>query len=143
MVPKKRRMARCQEPGAAIREANMQDLICYVFDGWHPLLRPAPQERDWMDKTNDTYAYRCLPLSIANTHGWQLLCYCDFEVWWTGGPKLDDLRIRILTPDVPLGLQPSSVFGPVHVLAFEIIFLPSVGFMRAGRDLLFGPKSIA
>lgn len=97
----------------------MQDLICYVFDGWHPLLRPAPQERDWMDKTNDTYAYRCLPLSIANTHGWQLLCYCDFEVWWTGGPKLDDLRIRILTPDVPLGLQPSSVFGH-GILTFHV-----------------------
>lgn len=35
---------------------------------------PAPTQRTWMDATDDRFAYRCLPLNIANQHGWWLLC---------------------------------------------------------------------
>lgn len=33
-------------------------------------LTPAPIDRDWMDATPDRFAYRCLPLVIANQAGW-------------------------------------------------------------------------
>ena len=29
----------------------------------------APVERDWMEATNQRFAYRCLPLNIANAYG--------------------------------------------------------------------------
>ena len=48
-------------------------LECFVEDGADFRMRPAPHRRDWMDESPDRYAYRCLPLAIANTHGWELL----------------------------------------------------------------------
>jgi len=54
-------------------------------------LVPAPSERDWMDQNR--HAYRCLPLTIANTYGWQVLMPCDVIAEWTGGPGLPDVRI--------------------------------------------------
>ena len=41
-------------------------LTAYVIDGHTLDIRPAPIERAWMDNTAQRYAYRCLPLSIAN-----------------------------------------------------------------------------
>ena len=49
------------------------DLTCFLHPGWQPLIRPAPARRDWMDATPESFAYRCLPLDIANAHGWELL----------------------------------------------------------------------
>lgn len=43
-------------------------------------IEPAPVRRHWMDRSPDRYAYRCLPLNIANAHGWQVLCPADFWV---------------------------------------------------------------
>lgn len=43
-------------------------------------IQPAPVRRDWMDKSPDRFAYRCLPLNIANAHGWQVMCPADFRV---------------------------------------------------------------
>ncbi|MEA9787719.1 DUF6065 family protein [Xanthomonas campestris pv. raphani] len=49
-------------------------LTAHVLDGHTLDIRPAPHERAWMDATDQRYAYRCLPLAIANAHGWELLC---------------------------------------------------------------------
>ena len=35
-------------------------------------VEPAGLKRKWMDQTEDEYAYRCLPLNIANQHGWSV-----------------------------------------------------------------------
>jgi hypothetical protein len=57
-------------------------LIAYRL-GEVPLeLRPAPRRRDWMDTTSRQYAYRCLPLAIANQHAWEILCPVPFEASW-------------------------------------------------------------
>jgi hypothetical protein len=63
-----------------------------------PALVPCTQERAWMDVFTDRHAYRCLPLSIANTHGWELLVPGAFEVEWNGGPQIADLTVRALEP---------------------------------------------
>jgi hypothetical protein len=63
-----------------------------------PALVPCAQERGWMDAFPERHAYRCLPLSIANTHGWQVLVPAAFEVTWNGGPEIADLTVRALEP---------------------------------------------
>ena len=63
-----------------------------------PELVPCTQERAWMDVFTDRHAYRCLPLSIANTHGWELLVPGAFEVEWNGGPNIADVTARALEP---------------------------------------------
>ncbi len=92
------------------------DLICYLHPGWEPLVRPAPATRAWMDATPEAFAYRCLPLNIANAHGWEILCPCDATVYWNGG-----LRTQDVTVQSPRGSSdaPVSLFGQ-GVLTFHI-----------------------
>ncbi len=55
---------------------------------------PGGKQREWMDDTVDKYAYRCLPLQIANTLGWDVYAPCDFVVNWNGSAHVKDLHIN-------------------------------------------------
>lgn len=94
------------------------ELICYVRPDWEPLIRPASLKRDWMDATVDSYAYRCLPLNIANSHGWEILSPCGFAARWDGGPAASCLEIR-LDPGTTDVFIPVSLFGS-GVLTFHV-----------------------
>jgi len=59
-------------------------LDAFPLLGYKPELRTAPLERRWMDATGEKFAYRCLPLNIANQHGWELVCPDDLTVSWDG-----------------------------------------------------------
>jgi Family of unknown function (DUF6065) len=69
------------------------DLTCYLIDDHPADVRPARSRRKWMNQTPNSYAYRCLPLSIANAHGWEVRCPLTFEAEWNGGSKTDDVQI--------------------------------------------------
>lgn len=86
------------------------DLICYKYDGWQPRLRPGAPRRAWMDATNERYAYRCLPLTIANSHGWELLSPMAFEAKWDGRDAMEAVEIR-LDPGYSPHLTPVTLFG--------------------------------
>ena len=94
------------------------DLICYLHPGWAPLIRPAPATRAWMDDTPESFAYRCLPLNIANAHGWEVLSPCGFEAIWNGAPDTGAIQIR-LDPGADPQRVPVSLFGQ-GVLTFHI-----------------------
>ncbi len=72
-------------------------LTAYVTDGHTIDIRPAPAERPWMDETENRHAYRYLPLTMANAHGWEILCTDGFSAIWTGSRSLDAVTV---TPDV-------------------------------------------
>ncbi len=86
------------------------DLICYLHPGWAPLIRPAPATRAWMDETPEAFAYRCLPLNIANAHGWEVLSPCGFDAIWNGETGVDAVTIR-LEPEAKPERAPVSLFG--------------------------------
>jgi hypothetical protein len=69
-------------------------LTAYAIDGHKIDIRPAPVERQWMDASDQRFAYRCLPLNIANTHGWEILCPSGFAAYWNGGAQIDAIQIR-------------------------------------------------
>jgi hypothetical protein len=94
------------------------DLIAYLHPGWAPLIRPAPASRPWMDDTPEAFAYRCLPLNIANAHGWEVLNPCGFEATWNGGAGVDAITLR---PDAGAATErlPVSLFGQ-GVLTFHV-----------------------
>lgn len=71
-------------------------LECYALTPKPPRLVPAHPLRDWMDAFPDRHAYRCLPLSIANTHGWEVLSPAKFEMEWNGGATAADITFRAL-----------------------------------------------
>lgn len=97
------------------------ELLCYLHPGWEPLIRPAEATRPWMDDTPESFAYRCLPLNVANAHGWEILCPCDAEAYWTGGSGVQDVVVRL--PPAVTGSRrdaaPVSLFGQ-GVLTFHI-----------------------
>jgi hypothetical protein len=94
------------------------DLICYVYEGWAPRIRPASPKRDWMEASPERFAYRCLPLAIANAHGWEVLSPCGFEARWTGGAGTEAVEIR-LDPGADPAHAPVSLFGQA-VLTFHV-----------------------
>ena len=57
-------------------------------------LRPNIATRDWMDQTGEKYAYRCLPLNIANSYGWSFHLTQDFVVHWSGQDALEAITIK-------------------------------------------------
>ncbi len=75
----------------------MTKLTCYQLSDTPPRLVPARSDRAWMDATKQRYAYRCLPLTIANSMGWELLCPFAVRAAWNGGDALDD--IKVTSPD--------------------------------------------
>lgn len=94
------------------------DLICYLRPGWVPMIRPASATRAWMDQTELSFAYRCLPLNIANAHGWEILNQVACDVSWGGGPGAGDVRVRVDAGANPRH-APVSLFGE-GVLTFHI-----------------------
>ncbi|MEW9835840.1 DUF6065 family protein [Mesorhizobium marinum] len=70
------------------------ELVCYVRDGNSDFeIVPAPSRRDWMDAAHERSPYRCLPLVMANRHGWDILCPVGFTAIWNGGPAIDGVVI--------------------------------------------------
>lgn len=59
-------------------------------------IKPANQKRQWMDKANAKNPYRCLPLSIANGYGWEILSPAKFMASWNGGISPADVKITAL-----------------------------------------------
>ena len=94
------------------------DLTCYLHPGWAPLIRPAPATRAWMDNTPESFAYRCLPLNIANAHGWEVLSPCAFDAVWNGEAGVDAITIQT-APGTKPERAPVSLFGQ-GVITFHI-----------------------
>ena len=76
-------------------------LICYTFEGKEIDVQPASAERPWIDNTRKQFAKRCLPLVVANAHGWQIRLLDGCWLKWTGGMNSKDLKIKTdsRTPD--------------------------------------------
>jgi hypothetical protein len=68
-------------------------LTCYTVHGAGAEMVPGRPERQWMDEFSNRHPYRCLPLVVANTTGWELLSPVSFTASWNGGPRADDIRI--------------------------------------------------
>jgi hypothetical protein len=59
----------------------------YAYEIYPPVdvsLTTAPINRPWMDETPQRFAYRCLPLSMANQAGWFVGCPASFVATWNG-----------------------------------------------------------
>jgi Family of unknown function (DUF6065)/Cupin-like domain len=94
------------------------ELTAYLHPGWAPLIRAAPATRAWMSATPESFAYRCLPLNIANAHGWEMLSPCGFEAAWDGGSGTPAVTIQ-LDPGADAQRGPVSLFGQ-GVITFHV-----------------------
>jgi hypothetical protein len=86
-----------------------------------------------MDASKDRFAYRCLPLVIASSYGWQVLTPWGFSCIWNGRPEVEAITI---IPD-PGGPSPAISHFGAGVLTFHF---PAVFRTDPGYDLMMmGP----
>ena len=104
-------------------------LAAYIIDDHCVEIRPAPLERAWMEATDQRYAYRCLPLNIANSCGWEILCDAGFIAIWNGGTANDAIAIQ---PDPHTTAPAISHFGH-GILTFHV---PCLFRTERGDNLL-------
>jgi Family of unknown function (DUF6065) len=103
-----------------------------LSDNPQPLV-VAPPNRDWMDATSHRHAYRCLPIAVANTYGWQLLLPDDVTAEWSGGVGRADVTVTCVRP-----YQAVSNFAR-GVLTFDVSYI-----FRTPKDfhlLVTGPSN--
>tara|TARA_B100001179_G_scaffold163060_1_gene119699 strand:- start:614 stop:1360 length:747 start_codon:yes stop_codon:yes gene_type:complete len=69
-------------------------LDCYRIYSVAPQIVPGRSRREWMDAFTDRHPYRCLPLTMANSTGWEILCPIDIEIEWNGGELAEAIQFR-------------------------------------------------
>jgi hypothetical protein len=106
-------------------------LLCYPVSGQPPKIVAAKAERGWMDATPGGFAYRCLPLNIANAHGWMILNPAAFVAQWDGNDGTDAVKIQAMAGD-STPLTALSHFGS-GILTFGI---PALFRTDPGYDLM-------
>lgn len=123
---------------SASPEPHLQ-LTAHVFPGWEPRIRPAGHRREWMDRAPESFPYRCLPLRIANAHGWEIVSPGRFAASWNGGLAPRDVSVRCEDGCAPAD-TPVALFGQ-GVLTFHI---PAIFRTPPGWDLwVSGPPNAA
>ncbi len=70
-------------------------------------LVPAKTTRKWMDESINKHPYRCLPMLMANSYGWDLVSKSEFTAEWNGGKYPKDLTITNASGEC----VPTSHFG--------------------------------
>lgn len=93
------------------------ELTAYrVSEGPHFDLEPAPLKREWIDLTDKAFARRCLPLMIANQHGWWVRNDVAFRALYLGG---HDLARVVIEPLEEFPAAAESHFGS-GILTFSL-----------------------
>ena len=120
----------------AVLRSDSPELKCFKVDADPPKLVPARGERDWMDASSDRFAYRCIPLSIANASGWELLCPFAIEATWHGGARPADVTVTAEVPKDRLDRFAVAHFGEA-TLTFHTgyIFQTSPGWALWARGI--------
>ena len=54
-------------------------------------------KRDWMDETVDAHAYKCFPVSLANTIGWSISFLDDIEFSWDGVSDTTPDHVKVIS----------------------------------------------
>lgn len=116
-------------------------LECFAVSRLAPRIVPASPTREWMDSFMSRHPYRCLPLAIANAYGWDVLCPCDLQATWKGGPDASDIRIKALDGYPHLDHVAVSNFTR-GILTFHLgyIFRTSPGWQLIATGPLNEPK---
>jgi len=82
-------------------------------------IRVAERARGWIEALPERFAYRCLPLAMANQIGWEILSPAAFTARWNGKEGLNAIDIRFHG-------EPSSLVGSHFghgVLTFSLGYL--------------------
>ncbi|CAG1005214.1 hypothetical protein PHYC_03208 [Phycisphaerales bacterium] len=104
-------------------------------------LEPAAGKREWMDRSQDKFAYRCLPLVMANQAGWVATCPFNFSAIWNGKNDMNSIALRFPEGEGNSKGHVKSHFGN-GVITFSLpwLFRTSPGYGLWARGPSNNPK---
>lgn len=135
-----------KKPAKKPRRLRSNEILAYAIHQNDPqrdadlasYIRACAPRRAWMDETPQRYAYRCIPMTAANSLGWEILNPYDCKIIWTGGDSVNDLDIQFpANPEVNDGTGgiPKSHFGS-GIITWDLPFIfrtpPGVGMVAGG-----------
>ncbi len=91
-IPRHQQHRALRQAGLGRQRRGMK-FTCYTVDSQPVEMVPGRPDREWMDAFSERHPYRCLPLVVANTTGWDLLSPVSFTAQWNGGPRKEDIRL--------------------------------------------------
>lgn len=81
-----------------------------LYDGQQIFkVEPLGIKRKWMTESRKQFAYKCLPLNIANSYGFAVYSPADFTITWWGGKEAPSIEID--SPDPEMHETILSYFG--------------------------------
>ena len=113
--------SRPNKPQVLLPDVPYGEMIAYQIGPIYAGLCRASSQRAWMDPTSERFAYRCLPLVIANQLGWDILNPVPLRARWLGGSAPTDVQVEALG-DSQLGNWAGGHFGE-GVLTFSVGYL--------------------
>jgi hypothetical protein len=93
--------------------------INYLFEKQQFQIIPLHGKRQWMNDTPNAYAYKCVPLTVANTYGWSVINPNGFTATWDGRPENDAISVKY--DNTPAGYA-SCIFGS-GILTIHVDFV--------------------
>jgi hypothetical protein len=127
-------------PAADPAAAAGPELIAYRLHHAPLPLVCAETSREWMDATDQQYAYRCLPLLIANQAGWFILNDQPIECIWDGTRALSAVKIRCLDRHAPKPSLTSHFGDGIVTWHIPYLFRTSPGYNLLVRGPSNWPK---
>ena len=101
-------------------ESDIPIIAYEIYPNHGMSLRAAPISRPWMDATQKSFAYRCLPMTIANQAGWMIANPRNFTALWNGGGRSEDTVFSFI--DGPTDERIGCIFGH-GIITFNMPFL--------------------
>jgi len=102
---------------------------------------PAASRRDWMDETQQRFAYKCVPLVMANTSGYHIACPFNLRVRWNGSNAANGVEIECLDEDFKEMLPDlfASHFGS-GILTFRMPWIIRSDTVGIGAEITGSPN---
>ena len=105
---------------------------------------PAGRKRDWMDESHEAFAYKCLPLTMANQHGWEAYLTRQVKFVWNGGHTMQDIKIIDSGENSCFSIFGSGIitFHIMHIIStppdYNLYITGTPNFVKPGIQPLTG-----
>lgn len=93
-----------------------------LFDSSLYDIVPSKVKRELLDQ-EDNNSYKCKPLNVANTYGWDVLCPFTFTAYWNGGNNQEDIVIECWDESVCVDCAPMVSHFGFGTLTFNMDFI--------------------
>jgi hypothetical protein len=83
---------------------------------------PSKIKREILEQEDNNF-YKCKPINVANTYGWDVLCPTTFTAFWNGGPNQEDITFECYDESICADCAPMTSHFGYGTLTFNMDFI--------------------